>query len=695
MNQTTQWVYDDFGRLETGTDHAGKTTTYDYDLNSQVTSVQVEGEGTTGYSYDNVGHVTQVSDPIQGTISYTRNLRGDITADEKGTYQLDLLGRPQSLTYYGGAGIETWTYTPDQKVASHTQNGGTDTYTYDAVGNLTSKNSTTFSYSGTSLLGIPSSQSGGGDSYSFSYDNRHYLSTLQNTTLGQNFTYGWSNAHELTNLSYPNGTNLTQVYSQKYNNNVTVKNSGLQTLLSGQVTRDGTTHQISQYDYSVTDGGMNTLAEIATISYHATGTLKGKINTVSYNTGKPTVTYGYDANTGRTNSLQIAGQGTYNIAYTPEGQVNTITYPNLSQEVYSYTGPKGQVSSIQYPNGTTMSMTWTAQDRVNTISETNGGSSVQNTFTYTPAGDIVNWTKVVNGSPQETWSFQYGPQGIEGATCITPSGTITQNYCTDPSGTPLAMYYTDQRGGIGQTFTGMLYFHYDNFGNTAMLTDASGVPQVLYQYDLRTSLFTSINANNIRNPFTSLGEEGAITDSLTLTTNVDWTLSRGKMTLISEIYDETMSTDREKLAKELCKKRLEKFENIKSDYQAFLSFDCSCFVANGRELSDHDKETLKKEYMDKGATEEQADQYIQATQTQISICCHEKGKYATLYTPKQSDGAVPGTGPVREGENLDKIVSILHCKDENNKGIDARYIGSRNGVIGYWTTFENFIPVAP
>jgi YD repeat-containing protein len=218
------------------------------------------------------GNITQVSDPIQGTISYTRNLRGDVTADEKGTYQLDLLGRPQSLTYYGGAGIETWTYTPDQKVASHTQNGGTDTYTYDAVGNLTSKN----------------------------------------------------------------------------------------------------------------------------------------------------------------------------------------------------------------------------MDRL-----------------------------------QETWSFQYGPQGIEGATCITPSGTITQNYCTDPSGTPLAMYYTDQRGGIGQTFTGMLYFHYDNFGNTAMLTDASGVPQVLYQYDVRTSLFTSINANNIRNPFTSLGEEGAITDSLTLTTNVDWTVYRG------------------------------------------------------------------------------------------------------------------------------------------------------------------------
>jgi hypothetical protein len=237
------------------------------------------------------------------------------------------------------------------------------------------------------------------------------------------------------------------------------------------------------------------------------------------------------------------GQGTYDIAYTAQGQVNTITYPNLSQGTYSYTGPKGQVSSIQYPNGTTASLTWTAQDRVNTISETNGGSSVQNTFTYTPAGDVANWTKVVNGSPQETWSFQYGPQGIEGATCITPSGTITQNYCTDPSGTPLAMYYTDQRGGIGQTFTGMLYFHYDNFGNTAMLTDGSGVPQVLYQYDLRTSLFTSINANNIRNPFTSLGEAGAITDSLTLTTNVDWTVYRGGVFVSNEYFIKSRSID--------------------------------------------------------------------------------------------------------------------------------------------------------
>jgi hypothetical protein len=56
----------------------------------------------------------------------------------------------------------------------------------------------------------------------------------------------------------------------------------------------------------------------------------------------------------------------------------------------------------------------------------------------------------------------------------------------------------------------------------------------LYQYDLRTGLFTSINANNIRNPFTSLGEEGAITDSLTLTTNVDWTVKKGKVLKHSE-----------------------------------------------------------------------------------------------------------------------------------------------------------------
>jgi hypothetical protein len=111
-------------------------------------------------------------------------------------------------------------------------------------------------------------------------------------------------------------------------------------------------------------------------------------------------------------------------------------------------------------------------------------------------------------------------------------------------------------------------------------------------------------------------------------------------------------------------------------------------------LSEKDKEALKKEYMNRGATEEQAEEYVSATQSQIFICCR-KGKYATIYTPKSSSGAVPGIGPVQEGENLDKKVGIVHCKNEDGSSLDAKYIGTRNGDIGYWGTGNQFIPVTP
>jgi hypothetical protein len=270
----------------------------------------------------------------------------------------------------------------------------------------------------------------------------------------------------------------------------------------------------------------------------------------------------------------------------------------------------------------------------------------------------MNWTKVVNGSPQETWSFQYGPQGIEGATCITPFGTITQNYCTDPSGTPLAMYYTDQRGGIGQTFTGMLYFHYDNFGNTAMLTDASGVPQVLYQYDLRTSLFTSINANNIRNPFTSLGEEGAITDSLTLTTNVDWTVYREGVNISNPIFETLTSSSSLKAEWKDCDPNKETTDSL-------FVITCDCWDSE-KGLSDSEKralkESLKKYY---GITNEQdLENAAKAYEDAIDQCCKTEksggqgGTHSAVFIAGESDRKING----------EDIIGFTNCLRQDSNG---------------------------
>jgi hypothetical protein len=219
------------------------------------------------------------------------------------------------------------------------------------------------------------------------------------------------------------------------------------------------------------------------------------------------------------------------------------------------------------------------------------------------------------------------------------------------------MYYTDQRGGIGQTFTGMLYFHYDNFGNTAMLTDASGVPQVLYQYDLRTGLFTSINANNIRNPFTSLGEEGAITDSLTLTTNVDWMVYKGGVDVSNMVIS-------------ILEKHSGCSDEKDSPYigRPFSTIDCDCWSGS---FSDKDKEDIAQDLREDGLTKRQIKKALKKYEDDITDCCENE----------QEVGNYKGKG----------MYAQINIGNENGKKGEVGSIFCQLKQIVIWDTHGNLV----
>jgi len=195
-----------------------------------------------------------------------------------------------------------------------------------------------------------------------------------------------------------------------------------------------------------------------------------------------------------------------------------------------------------------------------------------------------------------------------------------------------------------------------------MLTDGSGVPQVLYQYDLRTSLFTSINANNIRNPFTSLGEEGAITDSLTLTTNVDWTVYRGGVSIDNETINLKINT----------KDRWIEIEDPgEATRDSFFNVTCDCW--NSEEgLNDRHKEDLREELKRNGMTDDnEIEKAIETFENGIDWCCRSESKSGL-------------------GGNI-AIVGI-DMKEDTIGGVSCmRMVEAENGIV--WKIWSDFYDI--
>ncbi len=105
------YTHDSLGHVKTVTTEDG-TTTYSYDVNGQLTSVELPGGRTIEYHYDAEGNRTAVVDSQNGTANYVTN-----NGDE-----------------YTTAGTETLTYDSAGRLIA-SQSGGTNTsFRYDAAG---------------------------------------------------------------------------------------------------------------------------------------------------------------------------------------------------------------------------------------------------------------------------------------------------------------------------------------------------------------------------------------------------------------------------------------------------------------------------------------------------------------------------------------------------------------------------------
>jgi len=167
---TVAYTYDMLGSRETMTDATG-TSTYEYNGNNWLLSIEKDGEPQISYDYDEIGNIITVTDK-QGNITeytYDRSSRMETVSFEgrTTTYEYDENGNRESISYdgeveetysydknnrllelvnkkAGGSKISGYSYTYDKagRIQKVEAPGKTTVYTYDGAGNRISQDET-------------------------------------------------------------------------------------------------------------------------------------------------------------------------------------------------------------------------------------------------------------------------------------------------------------------------------------------------------------------------------------------------------------------------------------------------------------------------------------------------------------------------------------------------------------------------
>ena len=131
----------------------------------------------------------------------------------------------------------------------------------------------------------------------------------------------------------------------------------------------------------------------------------------------------------------------------------------------------------------TLAFSWNNKDQITQITFDDGTTETSYAITYNGMGKVDSYTKSEDSYEIEEWTFAYGPHGLEYARkFVNDEEVLTQDFTTDPNGIILSMTYNEDDAQEG--VNGEYYFHYDNFGNTVLLTDEDGVPQYTALYDI-------------------------------------------------------------------------------------------------------------------------------------------------------------------------------------------------------------------
>ena len=264
---STQYTYDDLGRLltETGSDGAVKSYSYDAANNRKSMAVSLNGalKTNTAYTYDNLNRLSQVSEGGQNLAVYAYDANGNRTSltysnGNSTVYDYNLANKVKNLTNKKGSTVLShfaYTYYLDgnQESETDTLSGKGSAYVYDGVGRLSSETE--------KLNGTVKTVMG----YTYDdYSNRETM-TVTDAVYTVQTTYGYDPDNRLlTEVKVSGGTTETTGYT--YDNNGSQKTKTVNSVQVSVNAYDGFNQLIS-----TTEGGST-----YTYDYNADGLRTGK-----------------------------------------------------------------------------------------------------------------------------------------------------------------------------------------------------------------------------------------------------------------------------------------------------------------------------------------------------------------------------------------------------------------------------------
>jgi RHS repeat-associated protein len=539
--------YDNRGRQISTTDQMGRTTQYQYDVNSRLTAVVLPAvfdplsgttvNPTTKYEYDAYGNLTKITDARNRTTTFTfdqfnhqltRTLpmgqqetttydafgREATHTDFKGqkeTFAYDSLGRVQEKDFYASGSNtagETVVYHYDTlgRNDSVTDTIGTNvrvtSYTFDLDNRTTSITTPegTINYGYDPATGEHTETSTANSDIQYGYDTLGRLTTVTVTkqngvTLGTPLVanYFYTKVNTIDHVTYPNGTETDYTYDQ-LNRLTSVTNKHGTTVLSSYVytlENDGLRTGVTEHELEA-DGSTSTVTK--TWSYDALQRLTQEAVTVSGAVAYSsyTDTYTFDVVGNRLTKTDVSGGNTL---------VSSYTY-NDSDELTAETGTLNGSSNYSTTYGYDTNGSLTSVSRTGAGAETDSyGYDLQNRLATANISRTEQGQAVVIAANYSYDDAGFRAQGVVTTTIGTGSPTTTTTkYLVDvmnPTGytqvleehtngspTP-SMSYLVGLSVFGQTDGGGVtkYLLTDGQGSTRLVADASGTVTARLGYD--------------------------------------------------------------------------------------------------------------------------------------------------------------------------------------------------------------------
>lgn len=416
----TKQVYDALNRLSETTDAKAGKTTYGYDAANNLTSVKAPNNAQTTYSYDGFGNLLSQTSLDTGTTSFTYDIAGNQLSktDAKGVtinYSYDALNRLTGIDYPEAEGQSSLdvslAYDTGTNGKGHltqvTDGSGTTTYSYNALGQVSSK---------TSIV------SGKSFTVSYGYNGSGQLAQITQPS-GRVINLTRDTHGQITGISELNG-GVTQnlITSASY---VPFGSAKSLTLGNGKTTTK--THNLNGQLTSIDVSGIYQ----SSLTYSSDSNITGLASTIAPSSNQA---YTYDELDRLTEATGAYGT----LGYSYDSASNRITKTENTQvSSLTYAANSNQLSSpyLHDANGNRTKdskRTYSYGDNNRLTEVTNDESGVKTTYLYNGLGQRVKKSNIFGDI-----YFVYDEQGLLIAEA-DGTGSITKEYVYF-EGQPLVM----------------------------------------------------------------------------------------------------------------------------------------------------------------------------------------------------------------------------------------------------------------